>query len=121
MLFFAAGHIPSQPPEEKPGVCPRCGYGGPKVEPWRGWRIVRAVLIAILCLLLCLSPILAVDYVVMTPTSLLIAFALGPVLAFAAVKPTCRKCGYAFTGGKGRALLARRARPLAPARRPLDD
>lgn len=114
---------PGGPSGHDPRFCPRCGYVGERVMPWRGWPYARGALFTVLGVLLVLSPIISVDYMVMIPSSLAVAFATGPVLAFSAVPPTCRKCGYAFRQPPGRferalRFFAKRLSPAKPAAAP---
>jgi hypothetical protein len=73
--------------------CPRCYSELPVVRPWAGFRLLRVVWLAGLCVVVTLAPILASDLVVMIPLSVMFLFGGGPILAFAKQQPTCAACG----------------------------
>lgn len=79
------------PPHSPP--CPRCHSLEPVTRPWAGFRLVRVLWIAGLCVMLALAPVLASDLFVMTPLSVLYLFAGGPVMGLARLRPACSNCG----------------------------
>ena len=76
-----------------PAHCPRCRQDVEATWPWHGWRNLRRAHFGVLGLLLALSPFFYADFVVMLPSAMLIAFAVGPVMTLARMKPTCLSCG----------------------------
>ncbi len=76
--------------------CPRCKAVCRLQVPWRGWRYARYAWFVTMGGILLLSPVLAADYVVMTPTALAIALAIGPLNHLAGQRPICRRCGLGF-------------------------
>jgi hypothetical protein len=73
--------------------CPRCQSVRRIIKPWGGWRAMRRVWFGMMALILCLAPILSFDYIVMTPTALVVTLAIGPLNHLVAQKPICRSCG----------------------------
>ena len=63
------------------------------MRPWRGFRAVRRLWLVGAALIVLFSPILFSDLLVMIPLSTVFLFAGGPVLALAAERPTCVRCG----------------------------
>lgn len=54
---------------------------------------MRRVWCGMMALILCLAPILSFDYIIMTPTALIVTLAIGPLNHLVAQKPICRSCG----------------------------
>jgi hypothetical protein len=78
-----------------PAHCPRCRADVEATWPWSGWGTLKRAHLAGICLLLLLSPFFYADFIVMLPSSMLFAFAIGPVMSLARIKPTCLQCGAA--------------------------
>ena len=73
--------------------CPRCYSELPVVRPWAGFRVLRVLWLAGLCVVVALAPILASDLVVMIPLSVMFLLGGGPISFFAKQLPTCAACG----------------------------
>ena len=76
--------------------CPRCGTVRRLQRPWAGWKTARAAWFVLMGTILTLAPVLAADYIVMTPMALVITLAIGPLNHLASQRPICRHCGLGF-------------------------
>ena len=76
-----------------PGQCPRCASVVDATWPWPGWRPMKRVFYGGIALLLCLSPFMYADMLVMVPSALVFVSGAGAMNAAARIQPTCLRCG----------------------------
>ncbi|MGE0785403.1 MAG: hypothetical protein AB7S26_06935 [Sandaracinaceae bacterium] len=72
--------------------CPRCDDRVRALRPWRGWRPAWHAWKVGFAVVLCISPILASDYCVMLPSTMMYLVAGSILRSHARLKPVCSRC-----------------------------
>lgn len=72
--------------------CPRCDASVRAIHPWRGWKPAWLAWKVGLVGVICMMPLLASDYCVMLPSTMLYLTAGGLLRGFAREKPVCTRC-----------------------------
>lgn len=72
--------------------CPRCDESVRAISPWRGWKPLWTAWKVGFVVVLCCFPILAADYCVMLPSTMLYLVGGGLLRGYAREKPVCRRC-----------------------------
>ncbi len=73
--------------------CTRCQAHSLIERPWRGWVWLRRAWFGLAALVVCVSPILAADYVIMIPSAFMFFAAYGPLSTLASTRASCLSCG----------------------------
>lgn len=72
--------------------CPRCDDAVRTIDPWRGWKPLWVAWRVGFVGILVGFPILASDYCVMLPSTMLYLAAGGILRGYARERPVCRRC-----------------------------
>lgn len=72
--------------------CTRCDGRVTPIRPWRGWKPCWHAWKVGVVLAVVLFPLLASDYCVMLPCTMLYLAAGGPLRSYAREKPVCSRC-----------------------------
>jgi hypothetical protein len=72
--------------------CRRCDDVVRVVRPWRGWKIAWAAWKVLFVGVLLLFPLLASDFCILLPSTMLFIAAAGPLRAYARQPPICARC-----------------------------
>jgi hypothetical protein len=73
--------------------CERCALEVEVTLPWPGWGRLRRAWLGVIFLLVASSPLYLADMHGLLPAAMVVVFAIGPLNALAAIRPTCLRCG----------------------------